>query len=236
LDTNDLLYNVLPDTLWSDWNVAYEQDLDNILTDKYLMDGENFNINEFLREGNFDDSFICWPMYELFSMTSNILSWYDILKINEIWVEVKVTYQHFIENIGKGVFWDEGFQSLSDNEAENIRQEYMSRIDKKRSGLPVNIFVDEMDCWEKIGPFRRIKFQGNKNEEINWKELYSMSIEKIPRVVVKDAQIDLTEKELQQIKDFVSENRSLLINMAKGNISLTDFFEKLGWITRRRNK
>ena len=231
-----LLYNMLPDTLWADTLVYDEHNLDNSRSGRKELDGENFNINEYLREGAFDDSFICWSMYELFSNCKNILSWYDILKINEIWVEVKVTHQHFIENIGKGTFWEDGIQSLSDNEAENIRQEYMSLIDKDMSGLSVEIVVDEMNCWEKLGLFRRIKFQGNKKDKLDFKKLYSMSIEENPRILVKDARIDLTDEELQQVKDYVSKNRNLLIRMAKGNFCLMDYAEKLGYIVRRRKK
>ena len=229
-----LLYNMLPDILWSDYLIADEHDLDNIVSRKYEDDKENYNNNEYLGgDGNFDDRFICWGMYDLFMNSSGILSWYDILKINEIWVEVNVTYQHFLENIGKETFWDDGIQSLSDNEAENIRQEYMSRLSKDMSGLPVDIYVDELNCWEKIGPFRRIKFEGNK-EKSDYKNIYSMSIEENPRVLVKDAKIDLTDEELQQVKDYVSKNRKLLIKMAEGKFYFMDYCEKLGYIERRK--
>jgi len=45
-------------------------------------------------------------------------------------------------------------QSLSDNEAENLRQEYVSRLSKNMSGLPVEMLVDEMSAWEKMGPYK----------------------------------------------------------------------------------
>jgi hypothetical protein len=231
-----LLYNMLPDVLWSDDLVADEHDLDNMVSRKYVNDGENYNINEYLREGTFNDSFICWAMYDLFNNCKNILSWYDILKINEIWVEENVTHQHFIENIGKNTFWDNGIQSLSDNEAENFRQEYMSRLSKDMTGLPIDVFVDEMNCWQQTGPFKRIKFQGDKANNVDYKKLYSMSIEKTPQVLVKDAQIGLTDEELLQIKDFVSKNRKLLISISKGNIDVFDFAEKLGFWQKREKR
>jgi len=99
--------------------------------------------------------------------------------------------------------------------------------------LPVEIVVDEMNCWEKIGPFRRIKFQGNK-KKLDYRKLYSLSIEENPRVLVKDAQIDLVDEELQEVKNYVSKNRKLLIKMAEGKISLMDFLEKTQIIERRR--
>ena len=103
----------------------------------------------------------------------------------------------------------------------------MSLLSKNVTGLPAHLFVDEMDCWEKIGQFRRIKFQGNKSDKSDWKKLYSMSIEENPRVLVKDAQIDLTDEELRQIKDFVSKNREALISIAKQDTYLDDFCKTL---------
>jgi hypothetical protein len=228
-----LLYNMLPDGLWED-SMSFGRNLH--ITRSLMYEDNKENFSNYLGEGEFDDNFICWAMYDLFDNCKNILSWYDILKINEIRVEVIVTHQHFIENIGKGTFWDEGIQSLSDNEAENIRQEYQSRLSKDMSGLPVEIVVDEMNCWEKMGPFRRIKFHRNKKDKIDFKKLYSMSIEENPHVLVKGAQIDLTDEELQQVKDYVSKNRNLLIRMAKGKFCLLDYTEKLGYITRRRKR
>jgi len=221
-----ILYNLLPESLWSS-TVAYEQELDKFFSEKYENNGENFNTSEYLEKGIFDDSFICWAMNELF-IFNEILSWYDILKINEIWTEVHVNYQHFLDNIGKGVFWNNGIQSLSENEAENIRQEYMVRFSKDMSGLPVEILVDEMNIWEKICSFRRIKFQGNKSSKIDFRKMYSMSIEENPRVLVKNAKIDLSDDELQQVKDFVSKNREALINISEQKITLLDFARSLG--------
>jgi len=221
-----ILYNLLPESLWSS-TVGYEQELDNFFSEKYENNGENFNTSEYLEKGIFDDSFICWAMNELF-IFNEILSWYDILKINEIWTEVHVNYQHFLENIGKGVFWNDGIQSLSENEAENIRQEYMSRFSKDMSGLPVEILIDETNSWDKICPFRRIKFQGNKSDKLDFRRMYSMSIEEKPRILVKNAEIDLTGEELQQVKDFVSKNREALINISEQKITLLDFARSLG--------
>jgi hypothetical protein len=100
------------------------------------------------------------------------------------------------------------------------------------SGLPVEMLVDEMSAWDKMGPYKRVKFQGNKDDKIDFKRMYSMSIEKEPRMLVKDAQIDLSDEELQQVKDFVSKNRKSLIKMSNGKISLIDFVESLGNIRR----
>ena len=201
-----LLQEMLPDPFWREYMYYQYDDIRNLKPKKY-ENTENYFIDRY-----------------------SILSWFDILQITNIRVTVKILHEHFIEDIGKGVYWDDGIQSLSENEAENIRQVYLTTLSKNISGLPVNIYVDEMNCWEKIGPFRRIKFQGNKVKTIDHKRLYSMSIEENPRVLVKNAQIDLSEKELQQVKDFVSKNRELLISIAEGNICLLDIIEGSGFL------
>ena len=221
-----LLYNILPDGLWSDY-VYYEMDLENPLSNKFEIVGENFNVNEYLGD-YFNSDFICWGMYDLLSNCKKILSWYDILKINEIWVEVKVDYQHFLEDIGRNRFWSAGIQSLSENEAENLRQEFMSTLPKEISGLPVQMLVDEMNCWEKLGPYNRVKFQGNTADMLDHTKLYSMSIEKEPRILVKDAEIDLSNEELEQVRNFVSRNVKLLNSISKGKLTVVDFAKDNG--------
>lgn len=141
-------------------------------------------------------------------------------------VKVNVTHKHFIKNIGKCIFWDSGIQSLIDNEAENYRQEYMSRLSKDMTGLPVEMLADELNSWDKIGPYKRVKFQGNTEDKIDLHKMYSMSIERKPRVLVKDAEIDLSEDELEQVKYFVSRNRRHLLRLTNGKIDLLGFFKK----------
>jgi hypothetical protein len=195
-----VLYNTLPKDLWTDTIFAF---------DEYNNDCYRFGF--------------AWCQL----LSCKILSWYDILKINEIWVEVNVTHQHFIENIGKGKFWDDGIQSLSDNESENLRQEYMDRLSKEMTGLPVEMLVDELGAWEKIGPYKRVKFQGNKENKSDFKKMYSMSIEKSPRILVKDAVIDLSDNELEQVKIFVSKNMKQLLQLEKGKIDIIGFMEAI---------
>ena len=221
-----LLYNIMPDTLWA-WDVYYEKKLEKETDSIYMDDKENHNINEYLGEKTFQDEYICWGMYELFSHTKHFMSWYDILKINQIWVEVKINNQHFIEDIGKGGFWEDNLQSLADNEAENLRQEFMSCISKNMTGLSVDLYIDEMNCWKKIGPYERIKLQGDTSKFFNHKKIFSISLDKNPRILVKDAQIDLTDKELQRVKDFIVKNIKFLLNIVKGKVTVLDLAEKL---------
>jgi len=211
----DTLYNSFSEYFWKEY-LTDKQGL--IIISLRHDNGIGYNFDCF--HGAFDDAVFCSAMYEL--KETKILSWYDILKIRDIWVEINVVLQHFITNIGKGTFWDDDLQSLSENEAENIRQEYMSRLSKDMTGLPVEMLVDEMGVWDRIGSYKRVKFQGNKNDKLDFRKMYSMSIEQNPQVLVKDAEIDLTDDELKQVKDFVSRNEEILLRLETQDISLVD--------------
>ena len=223
----NLLYDIIPDVFWMN-DIYVENDLEE-LKEKIIEEKcENFKINEYLEKNTFHGEYICKAMYEFLSQTKHILSWYDILKINEISVEVKVINKSYIMDIGEGIFWENNLQSLCDNEAENLRQEYISRIGKDITGLPVDLFIDEMESWDKIGPYKRIKFHGTKSNSIDFKRIYSISLENNPRILVKDAAIDLTDAELQQVKDFIVKNINFLLDIIKGNVTVIDFARKLG--------
>ena len=43
---------------------------------------------------------------------NRILSWYDILQINRIRINIGGIKEQYIEDIGKGIFWEDGIQSL----------------------------------------------------------------------------------------------------------------------------
>jgi len=180
-ERNDSIYYILHNMIhesgiWSDDIIINREDLrkskkelkklfnECLETKRYKQ--EDFEMNSDYLDKNFDCCCFGFAWCQL--INCSFLSWYDILKINEIWVEVNVTHQNFIENIGKGIFWNDGIQSLSDNEAENIRNEYMSRLSKKESGLPAELLLDTIDVWDSIGPFKRIKFQGNKGKSDYW--------------------------------------------------------------------
>lgn len=234
-----VIYNKLQEEiLWNDHIIIdrdnfnkSKKELKNIFTKQLLH--KKFNETDFTMDinkfENINRFFDCCKFGSAWCslISCRYLSWYDILKINEIWIEVNVTHQHFMENIGKGKFWDDGIQSLSDNEAENLRNEYMSRLSKRETGLPVEILVDDIGAWENIGNFRRIKFQGNKCEGTDHTKMYSMSIERKPRILVKNANIELSEDELNQIKSFVKKNKKELLQLGKQKISFINFIYKI---------
>jgi hypothetical protein len=142
----DILNKFLLDKFWSQ-NIFIKDGSKSYFRYDELVNGVNFyRINNPERFYSiFDDKNVfCRAMYSL-RCRNKILSWYDILNINKIIIKmnINVSYQSSVENIGKGIFWDDGIQSLSENESENIRQEFMSRVPKDMSGLPVELLVDE---------------------------------------------------------------------------------------------
>jgi hypothetical protein len=226
----DILNKFLLDNFWSQ-NISVKDGSKSYFRYDELVNEENFyriKNPEFFNDVYNDKNVFCRALYSL-RCRNKMLSWYDILNINKIKIKmnINVTYQSWVENIGKGIFWDDGIQSLSENEAENIRQEYMSRVSKDMSGLPVELLLDENKAWEKIGPYKRIKFQGTTKGKINWKNMYSMSIEESPQVLVKDAKISLTDDESQQVKDFVSKNKNSLLQISEQKLYLQDFLRKI---------
>jgi hypothetical protein len=90
-----VLCSSLPEYLWADdiFDGRFDSEHLRFLKDDTNWNGEYFN-------GNFNDYYIGYGIHQL--LDCHTFSWVDTLRINEIWVEVKVDHQNFIENIGKG--------------------------------------------------------------------------------------------------------------------------------------
>ncbi|AEF86366.1 hypothetical protein TREPR_0626 [Treponema primitia ZAS-2] len=215
-----VLYSSLPEYLWTDDIIDGRFGPEYL---RFLKDDTNWNGEYF--SGQFDEYYIGYGIHQL--LDCHIFSWFDILRINEIWVEVKTDHQHFIENIGKGDYWDNGLQTEDENIAENIRMEYMSRLSKEESGLPVELLVDDIGAWENIGKYKRLKFKSNTDDKIDRTKMVSMSIEEHPRILVKDIEINLSDDELKQIKAFISGNEQYLNQLANQEISFIEFVKIL---------
>jgi hypothetical protein len=83
-------------------------------------------------------------------------------------------------------------------------------VSKSESNLPVIIWVDEFGIWDKY-----IKFQKDKSDKGDIRELIRMSIEDEPKILDENAQHDLSDDELQQIKEYVKKNKRRLLAMCK---------------------
>jgi hypothetical protein len=111
---------------------------------------------------------------------------------------------------------------------EDIEENYlmeMSKLTKKNTGLPVDIWIDEGRTFTRNGHEKRIKFQGDKSDPDthNW---IPLTVSDNPEIPIKNVKHDLTEQELNTIKLFVVTNLDILLK--HGNeIGIIEFVKKM---------
>jgi hypothetical protein len=117
--------------------------------------------------------------------------------------------------------------TVKENLKENLKLTELATLRKNRSGLPVNLYLDDSESWSKSGFWRRIKFQPDKEDYPNTRNMIPMSIDDNPQILVKNAKIDLSVSEIEQIMIFVKNNKDLLLQLADATIDIFDFIEKM---------
>jgi hypothetical protein len=100
--------------------------------------------------------------------------------------------------------------------------EEMATLRKSRSGLPVNLYLDDSGSWKKSGHFKKIKFQADTNDKPLTHNMVPMSISDDPQVLI-NTKMQLTSQELFQVKNFVKENKDLLLKLSDAEIDIGDF-------------
>ena len=88
----------------------------------------------------------------------------------------------------------------------------MTNLRKKYTGLPANIWIDDMaDARNTKHNVPRIKFQNNTSDKVT-DDLIPLSIDKEnPQILTKHLSVKLSKEELNLIKKFVIINYDLLI-------------------------
>jgi hypothetical protein len=91
----------------------------------------------------------------------------------------------------------------------------MATLKKRRSGLPVNIYLDDSGSYIAGGHAPRIKFQPNKNDSSDTRTMIPMTISDNPEIPIDyKSQLDgITEKDISEIKNFVISNKSNLLRL-----------------------
>ncbi|MCL2704733.1 MAG: hypothetical protein FWE72_00810 [Spirochaetaceae bacterium] len=97
---------------------------------------------------------------------------------------------------------------------------------KKWTNLPANVLIDDGGLWTNIGNKQIILFQINNNYYRDFNKIIPMSIENEPQILVKNVKIDLSNFEIEQIKDFVKKCQKELIQIAD-DYDHSEFFEKI---------
>lgn len=99
-----------------------------------------------------------------------------------------------------------------------------SSLRKKRTGLPVNIYVDDSGTWKKMRHANRIKIQCNKGDHPNTHGMIPMSIDDNPRILVDNPKMELSAADINAVKKFVIANKDLLIGLGSDdNFDIVDF-------------
>jgi hypothetical protein len=123
------------------------------------------------------------------------------------------------------------FFELKERKEEKLEHmQEMSTLRKSRSGLPVNLYLDDTGSWQNSKHWKRIKFQANKRDRPETRNMVPMSISDNPEILIPNKKTELSEKELNQIKQFVVDNKEALIQLSNFQIDFAEFVDKM--ITR----
>jgi hypothetical protein len=107
--------------------------------------------------------------------------------------------------------------------------EEMAGLKKSRTGLPVNLWVDDSHAYIAGRHAKRIKFQGDYGNNTNRENLFSMIISKDnPQIPVKQlSRLKLPAKDIDAIKTFVKNNADLLDKLADEKIDFITFTQQM---------
>jgi len=98
---------------------------------------------------------------------------------------------------------------------------------KKWTYFPANIFIDDGGLWTNIGNKKIILFQINNSNYCDFNKIIPMSIENTPQIFSYNEKIDLSNFEIEQIKDFVKKCQEELILLADGKIEVEEFSDRI---------
>jgi len=102
----------------------------------------------------------------------------------------------------------------------------VSSLARKWTYFPANIFFDDFGGWINIGNKKIILFQTNNEYFRDFDKIIPMTIEDEPQILVTNEKIDLSNDEIEQIRDFVRKCQTELIKITKDN-DHRSFFEKV---------
>jgi hypothetical protein len=125
------------------------------------------------------------------------------------------------------IFVENKLLTEQENLEENLKIEEMATLRKSDSGLPANLYLDDIGNWGKSGHWKRIKFQPNTGDRPVTRDMVPMSIDDNPQILVKNIKVALNAKQLNQIKAFVRANKDLLLQLADAEISILEFGRRM---------
>lgn len=119
------------------------------------------------------------------------------------------------------------FQKIYIDKLENFYETVTLR--KNRSGLPVNLYLDDSMSYLRKRRRKIVKFQTEKGDHPFDRDFPSMTIEDNPQIFCKNKaltkKIKLSSEEIDQIKSFVKNNKEFLYHLADMDIDFFDFLK-----------
>ena len=113
-------------------------------------------------------------------------------------------------------------------EKDDFNLDEMASLRKRRTGLPVNIWLDDSMLYKRTGGHgMRIKFQPDKGDRPITRSMVPMTIEDDPKIVGNNVKINLSASEIEKIKIFIKANKNLLIALSDMKIDIFDFLERM---------
>ena len=106
------------------------------------------------------------------------------------------------------------------------KNEDFCTLRKRRTGLAVNLFLDDVGGWyNKNEDCYVVKCQNNTKDDAIYKHSISISIEDEPRILGDKVETSLTDKEIKDVLSYVSRNKDKLIALAKCDIDVFDYLK-----------
>ena len=108
----------------------------------------------------------------------------------------------------------------------------MATLRKSRSGLPVNLYLDDSGSYIDGGHAPRIKFQPDKGDSPNTHSMIPMTISDNPTILIKNYQLRLRgvdNKDISHVKSFVIANKVNLLRLCDRNdvYDISNFLEDM---------
>jgi hypothetical protein len=103
----------------------------------------------------------------------------------------------------------------------------MATLRKKRSGLPVNLYLDDSMSYKGGGHGKRIKFQPDKGDRPITRNMVPMSISDNPEILEKNVKISISNSDINKIKNFVKLNKDNLLDLSDMKIDFQDFLDRM---------
>jgi hypothetical protein len=105
--------------------------------------------------------------------------------------------------------------------------EEMATLRKNRSGLPVNLYLDDSMSYKRGGHSKRIKFQPDKSDHPNTRAMIPMSIGDDPKIMGQLPKMKLSAQDVEKIQAFVKANKDILNALADMKIDIVEFVARM---------